>query len=106
MDDIRGTRSQAGARTAKITAVEAIPLEIPFTTPFKIAQGAPRQTIETLLVRIRSDQDVFGVGETQAWRRQGSAEILANLVRIVEEHFAPILVGRSPFDVADILHRL
>ncbi|MCG8548515.1 MAG: hypothetical protein MJE12_30300, partial [Alphaproteobacteria bacterium] len=46
------------------------------------------------------------VGETQAWRRQGSAEILANLVRIVEEHFAPILVGRSPFDVADILHRL
>ena len=107
MDDIRQQAlDKAAARQGKIIAVEAIPLEIPFTSPFKISQGAPRQTIETLLVRIRSDQGVFGVGETQAWRRQGSAEILSNLVRIVEEHFAPVLVGRSPFDIADILHRL
>ena len=106
MDDIREAQAPAAARMAKITAVEAIPLEIPFTSPFKISQGAPRQTIETLIVRIRCDQGIFGVGETQAWRRQGSAEILANLVRIVEDHFAPMLVGRSPFDIADILHQL
>ena len=63
MDDIRETQARSLDRSAKITAVEAIPLEIPFTTPFKISQGAPRQTIETLLVRIRSDHGVFGVGE-------------------------------------------
>lgn len=107
MDDIREQKpAMAAGCAAKITAVEAIPLEIPFTTPFKISQGAPRQTIESLLVRVHSDQGLCGVGETQAWRRQGSAEILANLVHIVEDYFAPLVVGQSPFDVAAILHRL
>ncbi len=107
MDDILTSKSAAELhRTAKITSVETIPLEIPFTAPFKISQGAPRATIETLLVRVHCDQGVAGVGETQAWRRQGSAEILPNLVTAVERYFEPLLIGRSPFDIAAIMNDL
>jgi muconate cycloisomerase len=90
----------------KITRVECIPLSTPFKAPFKIASGAARETVETLIVRLHTDLGVTGIGETQAWRRQGSAETLPNLVRTIEDHFAPRVVGRSPFDVAAVLHEL
>jgi len=66
---------------ARITGIECIPLHIPFKEPFKIASGAAREVMETLLVKISTDQGVIGVGETQAWRRQGSAETLPGLVK-------------------------
>jgi muconate cycloisomerase len=90
----------------KITQVECIPLNVPFRTPFKIASGAARESVETLIVRLHTDLGVTGIGETQAWRRQGSAETLANLVRTITDHFAPRLIGRSPFDIAAVLHEL
>lgn len=90
----------------KITQVECIPLSTPFKSPFKIASGAARETVETLIVRLRTDLGVIGIGETQAWRRQGSAETLPNLVRTIKDHFTPRVIGRSPFDVAAVLHEL
>jgi len=90
----------------KITRVECIPLSMPFKSPFKIASGAAREAVETLIVRVHTDQGVTGIGETQAWRRQGSAETLPNLVHTIDKHFAPRVVGRSPFDVAAVLHDL
>ena len=88
----------------KITRVECIPLHTPFKTPFKISSGAAREVVETLIVRLHTDQGVTGIGETQAWRRQGSAETLPNLVRTINDYFAPMLIGRSPFDVAAVMH--
>src|SRR5215470_3544813 len=90
----------------KITGVECIPLHIPFAVPFKIASGSARPFVETLIVKVHTDAGVFGVGETQAWRRQGSAETLAGLVNVIKNHFEPQMVGRSPFDIAAIMHRL
>ena len=87
----------------KITRVEPIPLELPFATPFKISQGAARETVEVLLVRVHTDEGIVGVGETQAWRRQGSAETLCGLTRTVADQFAPLLVGRSAFDISGAL---
>jgi muconate cycloisomerase len=49
---------------------------------------------------------VVGIGETQAWRRQGSAEFLPNLVRVIEQLFKPHLIGRSIFDIAPIMRDL
>src|SRR5215831_18418243 len=68
----------------KITRIEPIPLRVPFAAPFKISQGGPRETIDVLIVRVHTDEGIVGVGETQAWRRQGSAETLVNLVRTIE----------------------
>ena len=90
----------------KITRVECIPLNTPFRTPFKIASGAARDVVETLIVRLHTDLGAIGIGETQAWRRQGSAETLPNLVRTINDHFAPRVIGRSPFDVAALMHEL
>jgi len=99
--------AQAHAQSpVKITRIECIPLSTPFKSPFKIASGAARESVETLIVRLHTDQGVTGIGETQAWRRQGSAETLPNLVRTIEAHFAPRVIGRSPFDVAAVLHEL
>ena len=90
----------------KITELETIPLRLPFAQPFKISQGGDRETIETLIVRVHTDEGIVGIGETQAWRRQGSAELLWSLVSLVKDHFEPLIAGRSPFDVAGILTTL
>ena len=106
MDQPVSTIESRARVPVKITRVECIPLSTPFKSPFKIASGAARAAVETLIVRLHTDQGVTGIGETQAWRRQGSAETLANLVRTINDHFAPRVVGRSPFDVAAVLHEL
>ena len=89
----------------KITEIEPIPLRLPFAQPFKISQGA-RETLETLIVRVHTDEGIVGIGETQAWRRQGSAELLWSLVRTIKDHFEPLIAGRSPFDIGGILTTL
>lgn len=91
---------------AVVTRVETIPLRVPFRTPFKISSGAPRPVVETLLVRLHTDAGPVGVGETQAWRRDGSSETQASLVAAIEDHLAPRVVGRSPFELAAIMHGL
>ena len=68
----------------KITEIETIPLRLPFAQPYKISQGAGRESIETLIVRVHTDEGIVGIGETQAWRRQGSA------ADIVTEPLAPV----------------
>jgi len=105
MDEINEISLSTGQRPkSRITALECIPLHIPFTVPFKIASGAARPIMETLLVKIRTDEGVIGVGETHAWRRQGSAETLPGLISTIDQRFKPLILGRSPFDIAAIMH--
>lgn len=92
--------------SAKITQVEAIPLHLPLAQALKISTGGARQMLEVLIVRLHTDQGIIGIGETQAWRRQGGGEVLPNLTRMVRDHFAPLLVGRSVFDIAGTLKAL
>lgn len=90
----------------QITQIECIPLHVPFRVPFKISSGAARPVSEILIVRLLTDQGVIGIGETQAWRRQGSGETLAGQINIIKQHFEPRLIGHSPFDIASIMHDL
>lgn len=107
MNDMNEMPVSAGERVAvKIVTIECIPLNVPFKVPFKISSGAARPVVETLIVKVHTDQGVIGVGETQAWRRQGSGETLASQVNVIKSHFEPQLIGRSPFDVASIMHGL
>ncbi len=87
----------------RITRVETIPLRVPLTSPVKIASGAARPFVELVIVRLHTSEGMVGIGETQAWRRQGSAETLSSLTRVIEDHFAPHIVGRSPFEIARIM---
>ena len=106
MTDIDVTRTGFGADLlVKIREIETIPLHLPFGSPFQIS-AATRDFLEVLIVRIHTDQGVYGIGETQAWRRQGSAETLPNLMRSIHDQFAPLLIGRSPFEVNAVMHDL
>ena len=107
MNDGQDLDINAGSRVpAKITNVECIPLNVPFTVPFKISTGAARPVVETLIVKIHTDQGIVGVGETQAWRRQGSSETLEGQIDTIKNYFEPQLLGHSPFDVNAIMHGL
>jgi len=92
----------------KIRKVEMIPLHIPFATPFQIATAreSSRDFLEVLILRLHTDQGIVGIGETQAWRRQGSAELLANLMHSIKTRFEPLLIGRSPFYINAIMYDL
>jgi L-alanine-DL-glutamate epimerase-like enolase superfamily enzyme len=99
----------AGREThVKIRAVETIPLRLPFRTAFTIASPSERTRdhVDVLLVRLVTDAGVAGIGETQAWRRQGSNHTVASLACTVRDLFEPVLLGRSPFDVAATLDAL
>lgn len=107
MNEAMAMSISAGVRAAvRITEIECIPLNLPFHVPFKISSGAARPVVETLIVKVHTDQGVTGIGETQAWRRQGSGETLAGQTNVIKEHFEPRLIGRSPFDVASLMHDL
>lgn len=97
----------AGAKPPRlrITRVETIPLKVPFKVTFKFSAG-PRPDVDVLLVRLHTDGGLSGVGETQAWRRKGSSDTLSSLVRAIEDHLAPRVIGRSPFDIASIMHAM
>lgn len=88
--------------------MEAIPLRVPFRRPFSFAapSDSKREFVEILVVRLHTDAGIYGVGETQAWRRQGSHETLAGLYATIRDLFTPLLTGRSPFDVGPIMARL
>lgn len=106
MTDTEATKPDFGADlSVRIREVETIPLHLPFGSPFKIS-AASRDFLEVLIVRIHTDQGAVGIGETQAWRRQGSAELLPNLMHQIHDQFAPLLIGRSPFEVNAIMHDL
>jgi muconate cycloisomerase len=89
--------------TLRITRLETIALRVPFRVPFLIATGPARPAAEVLLVRLHTDAGLQGIGETQAWRRIGSFETLPGMVAAINDHLAPAVVGRSPFDAPRIL---
>lgn len=90
----------------KINRIETIPLRIPFLDPFTIAAEfeKSRNSIDVLIVKIHTDEGLFGIGETQAWRRQGSSEVLENLAFTIKSIYEPFMIGRSPFDINAIMH--
>jgi muconate cycloisomerase len=89
----------------KITKIETIPLRIPFHDPFTIASQTTekRNSIDVLIVKIHTDEGLYGLGETQAWRRQGSGEIIENLVFMIHAFFEPLMIGRSPLEMNAIM---
>jgi L-alanine-DL-glutamate epimerase-like enolase superfamily enzyme len=106
MNDLKPLGDLKPIAGVKITQVEAIPLRVPLRQPTKLSQGPARESVEVVIVRLHTDAGVEGIGETQAWRRQGNAETLASLVTVIHDHFAPLIVGRSPFAIASIMEAL
>jgi muconate cycloisomerase len=88
--------------SSTIDAVDVIPLRMPTSAK----AGSGRASVDIVVVRIRSSDGAVGIGETQAWRRQGAAEWLPNTSRVIRDLFAPRLIGRSPHHIDAILKDL
>jgi muconate cycloisomerase len=102
--------SQPSSQVAgvKIREIETIPIRVPFASSFTIAapHSPQREGVDVLIVKVHTDAGVTGIGETQAWRRQGSAEVLENQIHSIRTLFAPAMVGKSPFDISAIIARV
>jgi muconate cycloisomerase len=92
----------------KVTAVEAVPYALTFREPYVTARGRLERR-ELVLVRIRTDAGIDGLGEAVAMSLRGGADS-ATLTREITELAAPQLVGsdvdRDPGRAAAIPARI
>jgi len=91
-----------------IKTIEGIPLRIPFAKAFTMATAhqATRDEVEVYVVRVTTGDGVVGIGETQAWRRQGSGETLRGLHSKLCEIAGPALIGLSIHEINAAMQRL
>lgn len=75
----------------RITAVEAVPYALPFREPYVTARGRLERR-EMVLVRLRTDEGLQGLGEAVAMSLRGGADTTA-LVREIADIAEPNLVG-------------
>ena len=74
-----------------IASVDAVPYALPFINPYVTARGRLERR-ELVLVRLRSDQGVEGLGEAVPLSLRGGAS-LATVVREIRESVGPSLIG-------------
>jgi L-alanine-DL-glutamate epimerase-like enolase superfamily enzyme len=77
----------------KIVRIEAIPFAIPYRKPLRFASGEVHSA-DHVLVRVHSDDGVVGVAEAPP-RPYTYGETQASIVAVIEQVFAPELVGLS-----------
>ncbi len=90
----------------KITGIEAIPYAIPYTHPLKFASGAV-ETADHVLVKIHTDEGITGIADAPP-RPYTYGETQVSIKNVVEELFAPQVIGMDPFDrqkVHAVMHR-
>jgi muconate cycloisomerase len=89
-----------------ITRVEAIPCRVPMRAAFVIGRGAvgtPAAAGQHVYVRVETEDGHAGWGEARAlpyW----SYETVESITFAVRNHLAPLLIGRSPFEL-NAIHR-
>jgi hypothetical protein len=73
--------------------VEAIPFAIPYVNPLRFASGEVH-TAEHVLVRVHTDDGVTGVAEAPP-RPFTYGETQASIIAVIQQLFAPQVVGRT-----------
>ncbi|VXC18657.1 Muconate cycloisomerase [Arthrobacter sp. 9AX] len=80
----------------KIAAIEAIPYSIPYRHPLHFASGSVHEA-DHVLVRVHTDDGVVGTADTPP-RPYTYGETQKSIVAVVQDVFAPQLVGIDIFD--------
>lgn len=94
-------------RNLSITSVEATPLQLPLKYPLKVATGT-YECLTPVLIRLDTNAGVSGISEVQSsvsYDRIG-VQPYRGVVQILEETFAPLLLGQNPFQVEVIWSKL
>ncbi len=93
--------SAAEARGARVKKVEVLPTRVPFRRSFRIATGAvggAGAAGKHVFVRLETEDGRAGWGETNTlpyW----SYETLESVTTTLRQYLAPLVIGRTPFEV-------
>ncbi|QDT33684.1 mandelate racemase/muconate lactonizing enzyme family protein [Thalassoglobus polymorphus] len=86
----------------KITAIKTFPVRIPLKPEFRMVSALGKHDVSLYpIIRIETDSDVDGVGEATVIPRW-SGETVWSAQAIIDEVFAPLLIGRDPYDIEGI----
>lgn len=88
----------------KITAVDIIPYRIPYREVHKIAT-LTLSAVDNVIVRIRTDKGVEGIGECVTEAKWNSTVMEAHAV-LLEKYLAPAIVGADPFRIREVWARM
>lgn len=89
-----------GDKKMEITDIEVIPYRIPNRSDHEIAYGT-LSALENVLVLARTNGDIRGVGEAVSAPKWNS-NVVEALEELIRSHLAPSLIGKDPFNIADI----
>ncbi len=81
----------------KITKIEIIPVNIPFTRTLKTAIG-DWSLAEFVIIRLHTDAGIVGVGEVPPWMAVSRTSQKA-IVEILRDHIVPVILGLDPFQI-------
>ena len=87
----------------KITGLETIPIRVPIKPELAIrsGRGGSHSVSPFLLVKVHADNGLVGIGEVSCTPRW-SGEDQVSAAHFINSYFAPLLVGESLTEVADI----
>src|SRR5215470_6693780 len=82
-----------------ITAIETIPIRVPIRERLAIrAKGGTHSTSPFLLVKVRTDEGITGLGEVSCTPRW-SGEDQVTAAHFIATIFEPLLKGQDPRDI-------
>ncbi len=88
--------------TNNITKVEVFPIRMPNRNPIKLSTGVLHYQ-DNVIVRVWAG-DFYGIGETEPLAGfQGCEENHQTIVPLIRNRYTAQLIGRDPFDIANIV---
>jgi muconate cycloisomerase len=90
----------------KIASIETIPVRVPIHERLAIrAKGGTHSVSPFMLVRIRTDEGIDGLGEVSCTPRW-SGEDQVTAAHFIDSIFAPLLIGHDPRDIERHTHTM
>jgi L-alanine-DL-glutamate epimerase-like enolase superfamily enzyme len=81
----------------KITKIEIIPVNIPFTRTLKTAIG-DWSLAEFVIIRMHTDAGIVGLGEVPPWMAVSRTSQGA-IIEILKDYIVPVILGLDPFQI-------
>lgn len=86
----------------KITAIELFDISIPFLKPYKLSKVYGTLThADAIVLKIRTDAGITGWGEADP-KHPFTEDTPASITLAIQDHIAPLLLGRDPTRIARI----
>ena len=89
----------------RISKIECIPITSKFSKPFPMGGGVELGSASVIL-KLHTDEGIIGIadsGGTSAWYRGESQD---SMMSVINNIFAPILLGEDPFNIEKIVARM